>query len=185
MRLKMPSVTLPRKLQFSLRTLFASMTAVSVLLGLGFWLGWPTVTGVILGVTKPLQIAVTFWPVVIGVLWLFEAEAKIYGRCVLFLASFFLFRFLVVVAYLEAVAHDPMGLDRSACEEMVLGMLNWTVPSVAVGLAIGLYFGLTARTTLAYLVGCFLTAVALLGSVWFAQRADWLLGPLEIVWWVG
>jgi hypothetical protein len=63
--------------------------------------------------------------------------------------------------------------------------LNWTVPSVAVGLAVALYLALTARTTLVYLIGCLLATIGLVGFLWFAPwLAARLPGLSDSVWWL-
>lgn len=172
-------------MQFSLRALFAFMTAVSLLLGLAHWLNWLSVCGVILWMTGWLQIGVTLWPIAIAVLWSFEAEAQVYGKCVLALASLFIVHLLATILYLDALRGSQTTADPIVFQVILGRTLNWTVPSVAIGVVIGIYMGLTARTTLPYLTGCLLAAGGLLGFIMLGLGPNSLpLRPTELVWWM-
>lgn len=175
----------PKRPQFSLRTLFAFITAVSLLLGLAHWLDWLSVCGAIQWTTGWLQIGVTFWPIAIAVLWSFEAEARVYGKCVLALACLFIVHLLATILYLDALRSSQTAVDPIVYEVMLGSTLNWTLPSVAIGVLIGIYMGLTARTTLPYLAGCLLAAGGLLGFILLGLGPNWLpLNPKELVWWM-
>jgi hypothetical protein len=90
----------------------------------------------------------------------------------------------MTILHFDALRHSRISLDQDACIEILGTTLNWTTPSGAVGLVIGLHMGLTARTTPPYLVGIFLAAVGLLGFVMLGLGLEWLpLPPREFVWW--
>ena len=179
------AVLQPTRLQFSLRALFAFITAVSLLLGFVHWLNWLSVCSAILWTTGWLQIVAMLWPIAIAVLWSFEAEARVYGKCVLALASLFIVHLLATILYLDALRGSPTTVDPIVFQAMLGRAFNWTVPSVAIGVVIGIYMGLTARTTFPYLAGCLLAAGGLLGFIVLGLGPYWLpLRPTELVWWM-
>jgi hypothetical protein len=185
MPLNTPALTRSPKPQFSLRALLGFTTAVSFLLGLGYWIGWFSVCGAILRTTSWLQIGVTLWPITIALLWSFEADSRVYGKCVLALASFFIAHLFATILCLDVLRSSQTTVDSSACHVMLARTMNWTVPSVAIGVATGIYMGLTARTTLAYLVGCFLAAGGLLGFTLLGLGlGSQPLGLSRLVWWL-
>ena len=184
MRLKTRTLAHPTRPQFSLRALLGFTTAVCVLLGAAQWLDWLAITNALLWTTGWLQIAVVLWPVVIALLWLFDAGAKAYGNCVLAMGTLVVLHVLATIVHLDTVARSPILLDQDTCIEILGTTLTWTIPSLAVGLVIGLYMGLTARTTLPYLTGLLLAAGGLFGFVMLGLGLEWLpLHPSEFVWW--
>jgi len=178
------TLTQSRRTQFSLRGLLGFTTAVCVLLGIGQWLDWLPITGALVWTTGWLQVALVLWPIVIALLWLFDADSRAYGYYVLAMGSLVVAHVLATILHFDVLRHNQIYLDENTCVELLGTTLNLTIPFVVVGLMIGLYMGLTARTTLPYLVGLFLAAAGLFGFVTLGLGLEWLpLLPREFVWW--
>ena len=174
-----------QRAQFSLRALLSVVTATGMLLGIGGWIGWLRVSGAILTAMQLCQVGVTFWPLVIAVLWWNDANAKIYGWCVFGLALLVLAHLSVTILHIEILRVGSAGFDAEQAKRVLGGTLNWMVPSVAIGTMVALYFGLTARSTLPYLVGCLFAAIGFVGFFWYAQglASQWP-GVSAFVWWL-
>lgn len=182
-----PTLEQPMRPQFGLRAMLVVVTLLSLALGLGGWMGWSDVFDFAMLATWYVQVHVTFWPVVMAVLWLFGADAKIYGRCVVVLGILFLSHLTAAILFVEMLCHTTWDLyPFNSHTGLIVTTLNWTVPSAAIGVAVGLCFGLTARTTFPYLLGCFLAALGVFGFLCFAVWLDSsrLYSLTDSVWWL-
>jgi len=188
-----PQVTSSRvsnHLQFSLGALLMVVTAMSVLLGIGCWIGWwrclaLTQFGLFVG-----HFAVTGAPFVLILPGMPLPNRKVVGIWTLSLGALLILHVLATILGVEMLLRTPMLMDLHPFTHMIQGTLNWTVPYVAMGLLIAGFLWQQVRSNRACVAGCGLAAVGLAGCVWYGHRfwCEYLgydLSELsEIVWWV-
>jgi ABC-type phosphate transport system permease subunit len=175
-----------RRPQFSLRTLLVVVTAVSVLLGVGFWVRWWLLLRFISWGVLHAPLAIAAWPVPFAVLWRRRVGKDSFGRWVLVLGFLFLCQWLAMVYAVDAILLGR-PLSMHFYDSAMQLALNWEVPSVAVGLLVASLFVRTMRHDLPFVTGWIAATVGLLGFIWHGNHFFTVyMGETlsDIVWWL-
>ena len=175
--------------QFSLRTLLVVVTATSVLLAVGNWIGWWRLVALAqLGICIAHGVA-TVAPCMLILPGMPLPNKKVVGNWAIALGVLFVLHVVATAIVVEMLLQTPMLLDLNPYDGVVQATLNWTVPYVAVGLLIVGFFWQQVRGSRACMAGCGMAAVGLVAWVWYGHRfwcgyCGYDLSELsEIVWW--
>ncbi len=177
------TLKMSKRPQFSLRALCILVTAVSVLLGVGCWVGWTPLLGFAYMGTCLAQ-GVSFWPVLIAILLKKRADERIFGASVLAGGTLLVIHLLATILVIEMLRSADSALDP--IDRVIADALNYVLPSVATGLLLGAFWR-RMWPNRAYVAGCCLAAVGVVGFAWYGNRVFsvyWGRSLSEIVWWL-
>ncbi len=176
-----------RRWQFSLGALLAVVTAVSVLLSVGRWLGWGYLALPLLAAYVAGLGVVTFLPLVIVLMRMSSKFQKAIGAALVVAGVLFAAHFLVVVLWLEWMLRQPMLWDVHPVDNLLEETLNWTVPSAPAAWLIAPALQRRLWRTPSFWIGGVLIVSAAVAFVWYGNYFfGTLLGdPLaNNVWWL-
>jgi hypothetical protein len=173
-----------RRVQFSLATLLAIVTALSVFLSVGRWLGWQIV--LYLADLAGL-LAVTSLPFVVVLLGRSNKGKGGIGGVIVVAGVLLVVHFVATVLSVELLLREPFVLDLVPFDGVMDSTLNCSLPSAAAGLLIALAFGKRIWRIPAFWIGGTLIAAGALAFVWYGHYFfGELLGDslANNVWWL-
>lgn len=180
-----------KRFQFDLRTTLGVVTATSVLLGMGCWIGWGRILSLVQFCLCVAHIGATGAPLILMAPWIPTPNKKVVEIWVFSLGALFVLHVLATSLVIERLLQIPLLFDIIPYDRFMLATLNWTVPYVAVGLLIATIFWRQVRSSRICMTGCCLAAIGLAAAVGYGYRlfgnyfGDDLSELSEIVWWLG
>jgi hypothetical protein len=158
-----------RRWQFSLGALLALVTAVSVLLSVGRWIGWGYLALPLLAAYLGGLGVVTFLPLMIVLMRLSRKSQKAIGVALVVAGVLFVMHLLFLVISIESLLRQPFLLDLHPYYGLMEGTLNWTVPSAVAGLLIAPALRKGLWRTPAFWIGGMLIVSAAVAFVWYGH----------------